>query len=144
LSSGTEENLSRLQERVETGDRESNSRLGEFTSKLDRLQDQVTAACRHVGQPPVSSSTGSSIETGPSTSTGTYDIRHANDQQERECEARTSADVQTISSVNVDNSSTNNVIPSHAFDRQGMPQCHSSSLNELLLPIYSNSSKQKI
>jgi hypothetical protein len=56
-SSGTEENLSRLQEGVEAVERESNSRLGEFTSKLDRLQDQVTATCRHVGQLPSSSRT---------------------------------------------------------------------------------------
>jgi exonuclease VII large subunit len=38
VSSGTEENLSKLQERIEAAERKSNSRLGEFTSKLDRLQ----------------------------------------------------------------------------------------------------------
>jgi hypothetical protein len=65
----------------------------------------VTAACRHVGKPPASSSTGSSIETetGPSTSIGMFGIQHANDQQENECEARTSTDVHTTFSVNANN-----------------------------------------
>jgi hypothetical protein len=43
VPSGTEENLSRLQERVDAAETDSNSRLGEFTSKLDRLQQKVAA-----------------------------------------------------------------------------------------------------
>jgi len=87
VSSGTEENLGRLQERVDAAERDSNSRLGEFTSKLDRLQQQVTAACRHIGQPSANTNAGVSVETGYSTDVGMFDIRYSSKQQENVCEA---------------------------------------------------------
>jgi hypothetical protein len=88
----------------------------------------VSAACRHVDQPPVSnrsrqpSNTSSVCVTlGTSIQVDTFGSRRECDQPGSKCEVRISTDLPGMSNVHV-SGSHNSMTLAHGFGRQGLAQ----------------------
>jgi hypothetical protein len=107
------------------------------------LQQQVTAAGRHISQPSANTNAGVPVGTGYSTGLGMFDIRHSSEQQENVCEAGTSENVHVFN-ANVSNTNGSDAFPACASGRCSTSQWHDPLLNELTLPTFSDSSDQII
>jgi hypothetical protein len=91
----TEETLSEIQDRVTAAGKDNAFKLGEFSSRLERLQEQVSVAWRHVHPSSADSdqnhtcSAGGSVDQYMSSTTlPVLGSRHERDRAENECDTR--------------------------------------------------------
>jgi hypothetical protein len=152
----TEENLDFLQARVDTVSRNNDARLGEMSSRLEKIQEQLITASRNQNISPSvvvepmeqSVSSRSSGQRPSSTPVVNFETRQESERIMDECDIRLSnhcsgSDHVPVVSVAIGNTDGEAHRPRELAELT-YPQCPSHVLNDIVLPKFVDCHKQNV
>lgn len=136
-----------LNEKLIAVEKQNVDRFEEMSTRLNRMQEQVVTACKQVEQTVCSNVQSPLMNVAISTEQGSCSSQMGECgnnvvQHRQEFKSRVNDTSVPVSCNVTDND--HNVSHTHAFVSRGLEQCHSSVLNDLILPKFSHYHKQNI